>query len=154
MTRNLDFGKNNRSVILYLNNKSEVHLTPVNWVHIDKLTTALETLVAHYMNLDGALGELFKPSNHTTWQMVEEILNYHNVIGKEKLTKEDLSHFDIDDLRNLLITQTNNVTEEGNSIPDNGRLDPSMLAVVNGLDFLAILRQMLKIRESLETEQV
>lgn len=153
MTKNLNFGDNNRSIILRLNDESDVCLTPVNWVHIDKLTIALERLVANYMKLEGALGDLFRPSNKGTWRMIEEILNYHNVIGKDKITKENLSHFDIDDLRNLFITQTNTVTEEGNSVPNNGRLDPSMLAVINGLDFLAILRQMLKVSESLETEQ-
>lgn len=141
MTQNLDFGTNNRTIILMKESGTVVKLKPTTFGHIDDILQLLETLLVQYFHHDGALGTIFRPSNRTTWDAIAKLLDFHTLVGGGKLGMEDLSHLDIDDLRRLFLTQTETTNELGHSKPEDKRLAPCMLSVLNGLDFLEILRQ-------------
>ena len=144
MTQNLEFGSNNRTIIFRKNDESIVKILPTTFGNIDTIMQLLETLLVQYFHHDGALGAIFRPSNKTTWNTVSKILKHHSLVGGGMLDMKDLEHLNIEDLRSLFVTQTGLTNELGYSVPDDKRLAPSMLSVLNGLDFLEILRLAIK----------
>ncbi len=154
MSQNLEFGENNRIILFKKDNGTVVKIKPTKWKNIDDVTRSLENILTQYTINDGFLGTVFSPTNRMTWNSIEYLLEYHELVGNGKLNLEDLEHLDIDDLRLLFITETGTTSFEGRSIPNDKVILPSMFAVINSLDFFAILRKAIQARENNLTEQI
>ena len=141
MTQNLEFGTNNRTIIFRKSDSSVVKLLPTTFGNIDNVMHLLETLLEQYFHYDGALGAIFRPSNRTTWNTIDKLIKHHSLVGGGMLEMKDLEHLNIEDLRLLFLTQTELTNDLGYSIPEDKRLAPCMFSVLNGLDFLEILRE-------------
>lgn len=151
---NLEFGDKNRTILFRKKDDSIVQIKPTKWKNIDDVTKMLENILSQYTIADGFLGTVFKPTNRTTWDSITSLLDYHELIGNEKLKIEDLEHLDIDDLRRLFVTETETTSHEGRSVPNNKVILPSMLAVINSLDFFEILRVAIEAREKNQAESL
>ena len=144
MTQNLEFGTNNRTIIFRKSDDTVVNLLPTPFGKIDEVMKLLETLLVQYFHHDGALGAIFRPSNKTTWDSIGKVIKFHPLVGGGMLDMKDLEHLNIEDLKELFLTQTEATNELGYSVPEDKRLAPCMLSVLNGLDFLEILRLAIK----------
>lgn len=140
MSHNLDFGDDNKVILLRKVDDTVVKIKPTNWINIDKVMNLLETLLTEYLLNDGTLGNVFRPKNKTTWDAISALLDLHPLVAGENLSLEDLHHLDVDELKSLFITRTGKISESGERIPEDKTIVSSMIGVINSLDFLEILR--------------
>lgn len=152
---NLELSDDKRKVRVRLSNNTILSLKPVLWKDLDDFIELSILITKEFFKTNGALGSFFRPANTVVWDLIHKLCAITPLVGAaEKLQRDHLTQLDLDDLCRLFVTATDTTDDEGWISPEDNKLKPSLLAVINSVDFFEVLRIAVERRKEEQKKEV
>ena len=150
---NLELSDDKRKVRVRTASGKILSCKPVLWKHLDDYIELAILLTKEFFKCNGALASFFRLQNSVVWDLIDKVCAITPAVGTaEKLKRTDLEALSLDELAQLFVTATETKDEEGWLSPEDNRLKPSMLSVINSVDFFEVLRIAVERRKAEQEE--
>ncbi len=150
---NLELSDDKRKVRVRTTSGKILSCKPVVWKDLDDYIELAILLTKEFFNCNGALASFFRLQNTVVWDLIDKVCAITPIVAAtEKLQRSDLENLSLDELAQLFVTATDAKDDEGWLSPEDNRLKPSLLSVINSVDFFEVLRIAVERRKAEQEE--